>query len=640
LFIKKKVASLAIFTLLILGMLSFAFNIKPAKGEWTGTVYIRADGSIDPPDAPIITYDNITYTLTDNIVSTGDGIVVEKGDITLNGSGYTIQGPSGGSGVNIKDVDNITIRDCHIIFFQKGIYLLNSHNNKVIGNSLFGNEYGIYLVSSLNNSIVKNNMFENFWSIWLYASLHNTIFKNRVSEGFGIVFNLSSNNSVLENEILRYHRVPEEYGCYGIWFEHSSNNAIMKNTIGYTFIVGAYLYNSSNNIVTENNIMENGCGIDIRASSNNKIFHNNFVNNLIQVDSREGSVNTWDDDYPSGGNYWSDYAGIDLYSGPYQNETGSDGIGDTPYVIDENNRDRYPLMYPYGTETYKLTITTTTGGTTSPAPGTYTYAAGSLVQVTAIPYTNYKFDYWELDGANVGSANPYTVLMDKNHTLRAVFSVIPLTVSINPLSASILVGQSVTFTSTVLGGYPPYSYQWYLNNSVVSGAASNTWTFTPLTIGTYKVYLNVTDSSENVAISDTATITVAPQLTISISPMSASILVGQSVTFTSTTSGGYPPYTYQWFLNGNPVSGATSPTWTFTPTTSGIFYIHLKVTDDKGNTAQSDSARIAVATVPVGGYSIPIQNPTKTEPILPYIALIATLTIVLTKIRNKTKRRR
>jgi parallel beta-helix repeat protein len=138
LLIKKKVASLAIFTLLILGMLSFAFNIKPAKGEWTGTVYIRADGSIDPPDAPIITYDNITYTLTDNIVSTGDGIVVEKGDITLNGSGYRIQGPSGGSGVNIKDVDNITIRDCHIIFFEKGIYLLNSHNNKVIGSSLFG----------------------------------------------------------------------------------------------------------------------------------------------------------------------------------------------------------------------------------------------------------------------------------------------------------------------------------------------------------------------------------------------------------------------------------------------------------------------------------------------------------------------
>ncbi|MEM2569530.1 MAG: hypothetical protein QXT67_06305, partial [Candidatus Bathyarchaeia archaeon] len=50
---------------------------------------------------------------------------------------------------------------------------------------------------------------------------------------------------------------------------------------------------------------------------------------------------------PSGGNYWSDYTGADLYSGPYQNMTGSDGLGDAPYIIDADNRDRYPLMKPY-----------------------------------------------------------------------------------------------------------------------------------------------------------------------------------------------------------------------------------------------------------------------------------------------------
>jgi hypothetical protein len=131
-----------------------------------------------------------------------------------------------------------------------------------------------------------------------------------------------------------------------------------------------------------------------------------------------------------------------------------------------------------------------------------------------------------------------------------------------------------------------------------------------------------------------------PPLQVSISPLSASILIGQSVTFTSTVSGGYTPYTYQWYLNGAPVSGATSSTWTFTPTTSGIYYIHLKVTDAKGNAAQSDTARITVAAVPVGGYSFPIQVPTKAEPVLPYIALMATLTAIFTKLRPKTKRKR
>jgi hypothetical protein len=54
--------------------------------------------------------------------------------------------------------------------------------------------------------------------------------------------------------------------------------------------------------------------------------------------------NIWSDGYPSGGNYWSNYTGVDFYSGPYQNKTGSDGIGDLPYIMDANNRDDYPLI--------------------------------------------------------------------------------------------------------------------------------------------------------------------------------------------------------------------------------------------------------------------------------------------------------
>jgi hypothetical protein len=130
-----------------------------------------------------------------------------------------------------------------------------------------------------------------------------------------------------------------------------------------------------------------------------------------------------------------------------------------------------------------------------------------------------------------------------------------------------------------------------------------------------------------------------PPLSVSISPLSASILVGQSVTFTSTVSGGATPYSYQWYLNGNPVSGATSASWAFTPTASGVYYVYLKVTDDKGNTAQSDAARITVATVPVGGYSIPIQLPTTAKPVTTHIALLTILTAIFITIKRKTKRK-
>jgi len=71
-------------------------------------------------------------------------------------------------------------------------------------------------------------------------------------------------------------------------------------------------------------------------SSNNSFYHNTFINNSRQVESLN-STNVWDNGYPSGGNYWSDYSGRDA---------NGDGIGDTPYVIDAGNVDRYPLMRP------------------------------------------------------------------------------------------------------------------------------------------------------------------------------------------------------------------------------------------------------------------------------------------------------
>jgi hypothetical protein len=149
------------------------------------------------------------------------------------------------------------------------------------------------------------------------------------------------------------------------------------------------------------------------------------------------------------------------------------------------------------------------------------------------------------------------------------------------------------------------------------------------------LYFTYRHSTHKIQVIGTYVITPPPPLTVSISPLSASILVGQSLTFTSTVSGGYTPYSYQWYLNGNPIPGATSETWTFTPTTSGIFYIYLKVTDAKGNTARSETARIVVSTVPVGGYSTPININTKAEPFTPYIVLITILTTAFTTIKRK-----
>jgi outer membrane protein assembly factor BamB len=84
-------------------------------------------------------------------------------------------------------------------------------------------------------------------------------------------------------------------------------------------------------------------------------------------------------------------------------------------------------------------------------------------------------------------------------------------------------------------------------------------------------------------------------LSASISPNSALIPIGNSSKFSSIVSGGLPPYTYQWCLNGTPVSGATTNSWTFTPTSSGSFTVYLNVTDRAGIILISDNAMVDVS---------------------------------------------
>ena len=294
----KKAVLGIILMLLLIGMLTLAFNIQPVKG-WVGTVYIRADGSIDPPDAPITIYDNITYTLIDNITSSADGIVVERDNIVIDGDGYTLQGTESGYGfgVYLTGRNNVTIRNIRINAFIHGIYLHESKNNTISGNNLIKNEAaGITLMSSSNNTVLYNEITDNSNGIHGHHSSYNRISQNLIAENvyYGVVFyNSSSTHNTLHANRITYNDV-------GVW------------------IIGWY----------------------------NIVYHNNFIHNSVQcVDS--GVSNTWDDGYPSGGNFWSDYTGVDEKSGPSQDLNGSDGIGDTPYVINAENLDRYPLMEPY-----------------------------------------------------------------------------------------------------------------------------------------------------------------------------------------------------------------------------------------------------------------------------------------------------
>jgi parallel beta-helix repeat protein len=288
---KNAYAIVLIFSLVYL--LTMTANILPARAD--ETIYIRADGSVDPPSAPISSADNITYTFTGNI---SDSIVVERSDIIIDGAGYTVEGIGNGDGINLYTISNVTIKNTNIINFFHGIYLESATYNTISKNNITANSYeGIELYYSTDNTITQNNITDNNW--------------------FGIGLYYSSNSNVTQNKI--------------------TNN-----------YAGIELYEASDNNISGNNLAENDEGIELYDSSDNSIFHNNFVNNTYYQVYTEFSVNVWDDGYPSGGNCWSDHTGADNYRGPSQNVLGSDGIYDANYIIDTDNQDNYPLTKPYG----------------------------------------------------------------------------------------------------------------------------------------------------------------------------------------------------------------------------------------------------------------------------------------------------
>jgi len=245
----------------------------------------------------------------------------------VDGQGCTVQGNGSGTGIDLSNRNNVTIKNTTIKKFYYGIYLSSSSNNTFSGNDItnntgpgiFGSWGGIGLFGSSDNNSISGNKITAYdgYGIWLdYYSDYNSISGN----------NIANNGN-------------------GIHLDHSSDNTLSGNNVTANNGYGIRLYYSSDNALSGNNIAYNGYGIRLDSSSDNIFCHNNFVANTQQVNSAS-SANVWDDGYPSGGNYWSDYDGTDLLNGTYRNETGSDGIGDAEYAIDGNNTDHYPLMAP------------------------------------------------------------------------------------------------------------------------------------------------------------------------------------------------------------------------------------------------------------------------------------------------------
>ena len=234
-----------------------------------------------------------------------------------------------------------------------GIFLKYSSKNTITDNTILNNDYGIYS-RDLTGTTLLNNTFIND-GLFVHDSYKNTVEDNTVN-GKPLVYLESASDQIITDagqiilvncDNITTTNLDLFKTTVGIELSDSYNITIINNTLSNN-LFGICLDSSSNNTITSNNVNSNSDGIYLyEYSSNNLIYNNHFNNTNNAYDN--GNNNIWNIEKTLGiniiggsylgGNYWSDYAGVDI---------NSDHLGDTmlPYNFGiTDGGDYLPLIH-------------------------------------------------------------------------------------------------------------------------------------------------------------------------------------------------------------------------------------------------------------------------------------------------------
>ncbi|MCW4029436.1 MAG: right-handed parallel beta-helix repeat-containing protein [Candidatus Bathyarchaeota archaeon] len=314
--------------------------------------------------------------------------------------------------VVLKNCSEIRVQNLSFSNSRCGISLYNTNNSVLIGNKLAQNYKGLELWRSHNNSIIYNHITNaTFDGIEIYHSENTTIAHNLIANNEnGIYHRAEAKNEVISDNLIinnkhsgilggsDYSKITHNFvvdngggitvgsacqvtrnnitrnSASGIIFR--SNNLITDNYISKNQI-GLMTNNGQGNIITQNSIIENDdWGSRFQGETeNNLIYYNNFILNngselqasikgywvfdLSTISEEDhpppqhvaGAYNSWDNG--TVGNYWSNYHLLYPYAQAVENQS----FSNEPYVIDDNNKDNYPLLRPIKFNTIEMPST-------------------------------------------------------------------------------------------------------------------------------------------------------------------------------------------------------------------------------------------------------------------------------------------
>lgn len=373
--------------------------ILPARSSaYVSRSYIYINGNADFTSANGVTGGG--GTAINPWIIEGWQIIDSIGAITIwNTDNYfVIRGVSVGGGyygIYFENVANGKVENSVIVGLEEGMAIYHSTNAMITSNTISSNFIAIDIEYSTNVQVNSNSMDNglniwgdsvshynshaiattntvNFLPLYYYKNTDNLVIEStlmgqlilancdnarisnlQISDGAIGILNAYCSNNIITHTVTSNNWVGIEldystngmvsgnnmsFNDDGIWFFSTNNSVISSNDVFNNTEVGICLDTCSADTIVGNEILKNAMGVNLTMSRDIVIHHNNFVSNGAQAEDDKGSENSWDNGLPSGGNYWSDYSGTD---------SNHDGIGDSPYVIDSNSKDYYPLMVTY-----------------------------------------------------------------------------------------------------------------------------------------------------------------------------------------------------------------------------------------------------------------------------------------------------
>ncbi len=269
-----------------------------------------------------------TCTLNRNLSET---IQIDVSNITLDGAGYTITGPTtpGSMGIFITGKTGVLLKNIKFVNFSRSIYVANSQSISILDNS-FTNSFDAITLSNTHNSKIESNLitttstasFQGYHGITLSDADHNVFSNNKMQ------MNASRSGSGIRQGIVSVYGDDNEYvgnivddAGESVQFYDSVRNIFRNGTISKSKRSGLVIY---------------------RNATENKVYNNNFIQN-IQPFANFYSSTVLNLALPYGGNYW------DFYDTATEgcNDSDNNNFCDTSKVL-LGGTDAYPWKIPDG----------------------------------------------------------------------------------------------------------------------------------------------------------------------------------------------------------------------------------------------------------------------------------------------------